>query len=376
MKPLNISKKFWEMPELTHINRLPAHSCLIPFGDSGQALSRKRDDSPWFLSLDGTWDFNLYEKPEDAPVEGIKKWESIKVPANWTTEGFWDKPIYTNVQMPWDNNYPLVPEENPTGVYHRTFTLSPEWAERRTVVHFGGVESYFELYVNGTFAGMGKDCRLPSEYDISTLVKEGENELTVKVVRWSDGSYVEDQDHWWMAGLYRSVYLYFTDHAYLEDIFASSDYNLSSKEGVLKIDTKVNFTLLSGKSGDDNSKSYTGPQDDYLLTATLYDGEEKLFTRSGSVKAEYRSSRYHICWEDRLAGIKPWSAEHPRLYTLVFEMADKEGKVCDVRSFRTGFRNIRIEDRELLLNGQAVLIKGVNRHEHDDTTERPYPGRL
>ena len=368
MKPLNISKKFWEMPELTHINRLPAHSCLIPYGDREQALSRKKESSPYFASLDGTWDFNLYKKPEEACVDGVEKWDSIKVPANWTTEEFWDKPIYTNVQMPWENNYPLVPEENPTGVYHRTFTLSPEWASRRTVIHFGGVESYFELYVNGTFAGMGKDCRLPSEFDISTLVKEGENELTVKVIRWSDGSYVEDQDHWWMAGIYRSAYLYSTDHAFLEDIFALSDYDLATREGLLRLDVKVNFTVDAGKNLYNNRKSFTGPMEDYELTASLYDGEELIFSRSGTVEAEYRHNRYHKVWEEKLAGIKTWSAENPRLYTLVFELTDKEGRVCDARSFRTGFRNIRIHDRELLINGQPVLIKGVNRHEHDEST--------
>ncbi|MBN2626179.1 MAG: DUF4981 domain-containing protein [Spirochaetales bacterium] len=368
MKPVNVSKNFWEMPELTHINRLPAHSCLIPHANGEDALRGNREKSPFFLSLDGTWDFKLYRKPDEVPAEGPEEWDSIRVPANWTTEGFWDKPIYTNVQMPWENNYPLVPEENPTGVYRRSFTMPPEWGDRRTIIHLGGVESYFEIYVNGTFAGMGKDCRLPSEYDITSLVKEGKNELTVKVLRWSDGSYIEDQDHWWMAGIYRSVYLYSTDHAYLEDIFASADYDLITKEGVLKVDTKVNFSRNTGEDTSHGKTQSTGPVDDYLLTMCLYDGEELIFTRSGTVDREYRSSRYHIVWEDRLAGMKPWSSEKPNLYTLVFEMADSEGVTVDTRSFRTGFRNVTVRDRELLLNGQPVMIKGVNRHEHDELT--------
>ncbi len=368
MLPVNVSKNFWEMPELTHINRLPAHSCLIPYGNGENALQGLRERSPYFLSLDGKWDFKLYRKPADAPPAGPEKWDSINVPANWTMEGFWDRPIYTNVQMPWENNYPLVPEENPTGLYHRVFTLPAEWADRRTVIHLGGVESYFEIYVNGVFAGMGKDCRLPSEYDISAFLREGKNDLTVKVLRWSDGSYIEDQDHWWMAGIYRSVYLYSTEQAYLEDIFASADYDLATREGILKVDTKVNFTRETGEDGSGGRRSSTGPVEDYLLTMRLYDGEELIFTRSGTAEREYRANRYHILWEDRLAGMKPWSSEHPNLYTLVFELTDAEGETVDLRSFRTGFRNVCVKDRELLLNGQPVMIKGVNRHEHDDTT--------
>lgn len=368
MKPLNISKKFWEMPELPHINRLPAHSCLTPFASEEEALVGAKKESAYRQDLDGTWDFNLYERPEQAEWEGISRWESITVPANWTMEGFWDKPIYTNVQMPWENNSPLVPEDNPTGVYRRTFTLSKEWKARRTVIHFGGVESYFEVYVNGEFAGMAKDCRLPSEFDISSLVKEGENSLVVKVVRWSDGSYLEDQDHWWMAGIYRSVYLYSTDHAYLQDVFAPSDLDLVTKEGIVKLETKVNFSWEIGENREYDGKSFTGPQRDYELTASLFDGESKIFTRSGTVSHAYRVNRYEIKWEDRIYGVEPWSAENPKLYTFVVSLKDDKGKVVDVRSFKTGFRNLRIQDRELLINGMPVMIKGVNRHEHDDTT--------
>ncbi|MDC7225047.1 MAG: glycoside hydrolase family 2 TIM barrel-domain containing protein [Spirochaetales bacterium] len=368
MKSLNVSTKFWEMPELTHINRLPPHSCLIPQADRGRALGREREKSPWFIGLDGSWDFNLYDRPEEARLEGVSDWDRINVPSNWTMEGFRDKPIYTNVQMPWENNYPLVPEENPTGVYRRSFTLPAEWFSRRTVIHFGGVESYFELYLNGRFVGMDKDSRLPSEFDITSLVREGENELIVKVLRWSDGSYVEDQDHWWMAGIYRSVYLYSTAHAYLEDVFVRGDYDLAGREGILSLDTKVNFTGEVGENVNYGGQTFSGPLEDYRLTATLYDGERPIYTRSGQVSFSYRVNRYHVEWEDRLRGIEPWSAEHPRLYTLVLEMADSRGELCDIRSLRTGFRNIKVEDRELLINGQPVMIKGVNRHEHDDST--------
>jgi beta-galactosidase len=368
MKSVNVSKKFWEMPELTHINRLPAHSCHIPYDNRDSALKGDVSDSGKYMDLNGKWDFNLYRKPEEAVWENVSTWESINVPANWTMEGFWDKPIYTNVQMPWKNNYPLVPEENPTGVYQRTFSLGSDWVSRRTVIHFGGVESYFEVYVNGTFAGMAKDCRLPSEFDISAFVKEGKNTLTVKVIRWSDGSYLEDQDHWWMAGIYRSVYLYSTDSAFIEDIFVTADLDLATKQGILTLDSKMNFSWEIGRNRNYDGKTFTGPEEDFLLTARLYDGEEEIYTRCGTVEHEYRSARYRLKWEDRLNGVTPWSAENPKLYTMIFELSDKAGKIVDVRTFKTGFRNVKIEDRELLINGMPVMIKGVNRHEHDDTT--------
>ena len=173
------------------------------------------------FNLDGQWDFQLFDRPENMPEDpgSITFSDKITVPSNWTLGNFGDLPHYTNVVMPFDNNPPFTPEKNPCAVYRTTFTLPEKFSGRRIVLHIGGVESYFELFLNGQFLGMGKDTRLPSEFDLTTMLIAGENTLIAKVIRYSDSSYIEDQDQWWMAGIYRSCFIYSTNFAYFEDIF-------------------------------------------------------------------------------------------------------------------------------------------------------------
>ncbi len=361
MRPSNISRNFWELPELTEINKLPAHSCLIPQSDSPENSDR-------YLSLDGDWDFRLFSRPDEAVFDSTDGWNSIPVPSNWTMQDVGDKPIYTNVQMPFDNNYPLVPEDNPTGVYQRQFELPMSWQGKRIVIHFGGVESYLEIHVNGVFAGMSKDSRLPAEFDISTLVQTGSNEITARVIRWSEGSYLEDQDHWWMAGIYRSVYLYCTESAFIEDIHITSDFDVDKRSGILNFESIIGFSWEIGSNRNGDGKTFTGPISDYFLEVSLLDGKHKILNRSGRVSASYRRSEYRLDWEESLPGVVPWSSENPYLYSLQAVLRESDGTIIDIRTVRVGFRHICIADRELLINGQAVMIKGVNRHEHDDVT--------
>ena len=369
MKAINVSRNFWELPELTQVNRLPAHSCLIPFSDSDEHGINGRDEvSPNFLRLDGQWKFHLFAQPHEAVWEDCGEWKSIRVPGNWTMQEVGDEPIYTNVQMPFENNYPLVPKDNPTGVYALNFEIPRTWAGKRIVMHFGGVESYCEVFLNGEFIGLSKDSRLPAEFDISSKIQDGDNQLIVKVIRWSDGSYIEDQDHWWMAGIYRSVYLYCTEDAYIEDIFAHADLDLLTREGILNVDTKINFSWEIGENHNYDGKTFTGPQNDYLIDILLKDGKKDLLRRSGKISCSYRQSSYRLKTQSRLGGIEPWSAENPKLYRLTITLKDSSGKVQDQRSLRVGFRNICIKNKKLLINGSAVMFKGVNRHEHDDKT--------
>ena len=213
---IRVSRKPWETPETTGVNRQPMHACLIPYQDRRTALTRDRAKSKWFRSLNGIWKFKLFGCPEAVRDTHLSprckdgKWAGITVPGNWTMQGFKDKPWYTNVVMPFDNKPPIVPEENPTGVYRTRFKVPRQWKDRRIVLHFGGVESYYEVTLNGEPIGMAKDSRLPSEFDVTDALRSGGNVLAVKVVRWSDASYIEDQDHWWMAGIHREVYLYCT----------------------------------------------------------------------------------------------------------------------------------------------------------------------
>ena len=196
------------------MNRFPAHATGLPFPDEASALSREMARTPWAFSLNGAWKFYYAPNPDTLP-EGFSAagfdasgWDEIEVPGNWMLQGY-DKPIYCNVKMPIPNTPPFVPQEdNPTGLYLREFDIPADWAGRRVILYFGGVESAFYVWVNGEKVGFSKDSRLPAEFEISDYVHPGKNTVVTEVIRWSDGSFLEDQDHWRMAGMYREVMVY------------------------------------------------------------------------------------------------------------------------------------------------------------------------
>ncbi len=366
-----MTPKPWELPELTGINRLPMTSCLIPFPDERSALDGKRADSPWMQSLNGTWSFSLYDRPEAVPTDATDRdfdekaagYREMPVPSNWTLQDTGDLPVYTNVKMPFENNPPFVPQENPTGVYRRSFEVPSGWTDRRIVVHFGGVESYYELFVNGCFVGMAKDTRLPSEFDLTGLVRSGGNTIAVKVVRWSDSSYIEDQDQWWMAGIYRDVYLYSTEPAFIADVFARADYDVQATTGRLRATAHFAYVPVS----DDDPCSRGGPVEPYEIRGTLVDREGmSCWSGSARVDPSFRVDEYRVELSADLPGVDPWSSEEPTLYRLLLSLHGPDGRQIETRCVRVGFRRVEIRDRELLINGRAVMIKGVNRHEHDD----------
>lgn len=334
-------------PEITGINRLPARAILHP----------EHADS--FISLNGIWDFQYFPRPVDAPYPD--GWKNIAVPGNWTMQG-WDKPHYTNIQMPFPNPPPSVPEqENPCGIYKTIFTIKKQWEDQRVVLHFGGVESYYEVYVDGRFLGAAKDSRLPSEFDITPMLSgsgaEKSYTLMVKVIRYSDGSFLEDQDHWWMAGIYRDVFIYRTEKVFVHDIFCTA-----SCQGNISIKALIGMIEI--------------PEKEYSLEAFVYDSSmQQVGTISSDrfTPADYLSDKtylhgkFGIELELLAKDISPWSAEAPILYKITVELKS-DNITVDKRSFRTGFRTVEVKDRQLLVNGKAVMIKGVNRHEHDDTT--------
>ena len=204
----------WENPQLVAANRLPMHASGVPYPDEALALGRDPWQSPWVQSLDGDWQFHLAPNPESLP-EGFfeekydaSAWDRIEVPGNWTVQGY-DKPIYCNVKMPIPNTPPYVPQDdNPTGLYRREFDIPESWQGRRVILHFGGVESFFYVWVNGQKVGLSKDSRLPAEFDITEYLHAGQEycgHRSDPLVGWS---FLEDQDHWRMAGMYRPVWLY------------------------------------------------------------------------------------------------------------------------------------------------------------------------
>ena len=354
-------EKTWEMPQLPGLNLLPPRATLIPFPSADAALMLDRTQTPWFMSLDGNWQFKIKPRPEQATYAELDAddWSPIQVPGNWTMQGF-GKPHYTNIVMPFPQEPPHVPDENPTGIYRHTFTVPDSWRNRRIVLHFGGCEGALYVYINRRPIGLSKDARTPAEFDVTHAVRFGEtNELVAVVAQWSDASFIEDQDHWWQAGLQRSVYVYATNVPHLQDVFARADLAENLRDGILCVTAQVGF---AGESHADS-----------MVEFQLFDARQRavfkspLTARLGAARVgEPHRPRNEAQIEQLVRAPKLWSAETPYLYTLVVTLKTPHGN--ESVACRVGFRKIEVRDRQLLVNGQRVMIKGVNRHDHDDTT--------
>lgn len=355
----------WENPELTSLNKLPPRATFTHFATAKQALSRDPDNSPWVLPLNGEWQFRCEPSPDDALrfTEGSAftasaEWGSITVPGNLQTQGY-GKPHYTNVQMPWPHLPPHVPSDNPTGVYRRTFTVPAAWSDRRIVIHFGGATSVLAVYVNGVAVGLSKDSCLPAEFDITAAVRTGvENELVALVIKWSDASFIEDQDQWWLSGLHREVFLYATPKTFLRDLHArpvlAADFASATLDVSVHIGVSGSGPVPAGVSAEARLLDPKGrPVFKKTLSAAL------------NVPARRNCNQHdHLRIDLRADVPRPelWSHETPALYTLVVTLTTPDG--TSHTATRIGFRRVEIRDCDLLINGKRVLIKGVNRHDH------------
>lgn len=358
--------KFWQMPELTHINRLPGRSPLLPCDTRASALRQIIDKTPWALSLDGEWRFKMFESPEAVPASASrigfkdKRWDKIPVPANWTQYGY-SQPAYTNVAMPFENDPPRVPEDNPTGVYRRAFDVPESWDGRRTVLHVGGAESVLCVWVNGDWVGMSKDSRLPSEFDITNVVRPGQNQITATVIRWSDASYIEDQDQWWLGGIYREVFLYSQAKQYIEDVFAKPKLNPDNTSAQYEVAVKLNFS--DPVEAVWHIKTQLLAPDGKLVPGT---------SLTGQINRDFADHHNTCVFLRNIKRVQAWSAESPSLYTVVVSLHADNGrgkaqaKAIEQTSCKIGFKRVEVRNRQLLINGQPVMIRGVNRHEHDD----------
>jgi beta-galactosidase len=286
-------------------------------------------------------------------------WSTIQVPGNWTMQGF-GAPHYTNVQMPFPQLPPHVPADNPAGLYRRSFDVPESWRGRRIVLHIAGCEGPCYVYVNGQPVGLHKDSRTPAEYDLTGLVRfDAPNEIAAVVLRWSDASFVEDQDHWWQSGIHRDVFLYATDTVYLADLFARGDLVGDSGEGILRVRCALDAVGAAPER--------------YRVDAQLYDPQgAPVFAEPLSAEYTPRANergvrvRPTLAMEGHVAAPLLWSAETPHLYTLVVTAHGPAG--AESATCRVGFRSVVVRDRQLLVNGRPIMIKGVNRHDHDDTT--------
>lgn len=357
----------WENPQRFGINKLPAHSAMIPFPDAATAHQNPcvddRAASPFFQTLNGQWQFQLAPNPHAVPADFFQPaypaadWGAITVPGNWTMQGY-DKPIYTNVKMPIPTTPPTVPQEdNPTGLYRTTFTVPAGWDGRQTILAFDGVESAFYVWVNGQEVGYSQGSRLPAEFNITPQLQPGENTLAVMVIRWSDASYLEDQDHWWMAGIYRDAYLYSVPQVHLADVFARPTLDDTLTSATLNLTARVTAFDTATPEG-------------CTVAMQVYDtAGNALF--DAPVSAPVKVDDNQITKAELTANVANpalWSAESPTLYTLVVTLHDPQGETVEAQSTRIGFRRVAIHGREMLINGQPVLIQGVNRHDHHDRT--------
>jgi beta-galactosidase len=345
MNPLDgFGPRSWARPEVTGFGRVPMSTYLA---------------RPDVVALDGDWAFVLRDRPDAVTSEDLvgstAAWSRAEVPGCWTMQGF-DRPQYTNIQMPFPGPPPNVPDANPTGVYRRTVTLPAAWAGQRLVLHVAGAETVLYVHVDGAPVAMGKDSRLPHEVDLTGAVEAGRPfELALSVVRWSDATYLEDQDHWHHAGLHRSVFVYATPPVYIADVHATADYDPDTGEGRLRalVWTGVEEHGPSGWT----VRAELGGQE----IATVVRFEHRTDTLANWLLFEGRRAVVEMTVPD----VAPWSAEVPNLHRLTVTLVDPEGAEIDAVALDVGFRRVEVVGAELLVNGKAVLVKGVNRHDHD-----------
>ena len=350
-------------PEVVEVNRLPARQPLESFANVEQA---RQDTSRFRRSLDGRWRFKLVESPSSAPRQwqhpatNDSRWATISVPGVWTRQSFDDLPHYTNVVMPWTGKEPpYVPEHNPTGLYRTTFTVPRNWRSRDVIVHLGGAESLAAVWCNGEFVGMGKDSRLPSEFDLSQLVTQGDNLLAVMVIRWSDATWIEDQDHWWHAGLHRSVYIEARPKVRLDELIVDADYEPKTQLGTCEISIGLNARRRSFTANlwvETEGGKRVSQVRNSILTLTSTDNRARSRCEFSALE------RFEI------PSVQPWSSETPTRYRVVAELIDPNGKTVEVVTALTGFRRIEVSDRRININGTAIKIFGVNRHDHHPVT--------
>lgn len=358
----------WEVPQITEINRDKSRATGYSYTSIEDALKGDRTKSRMML-LNGGWDFKFASKPADAPKDfygaKVKGWDKIEVPSNWELKGY-DIPIYKSAVYPFRPvNPPFVPQDyNGVGSYQRSFTLPSNWKDMNITLHFGGVSSAFRVWVNGKFLGYGEDSCLPSEFNATAYLEEGENIVSVQVIRWSDGAYLEDQDHWRMSGIQREVMLL------AEPKIRIADFHYQTK-----LDKDYKDAIFSLRPRLDNYSSKFIPEG-YELKAQLYDdANQPVFQKPLERSAESIVNEIYPRLDNVKFGLletevknpKKWSDEAPNLYTLVISLIDDKGNILEAKSCKVGFRSIEFskENGKMLINGKVTYIYGVNRHDHD-----------
>ena len=345
----------WEQPEVVALNREPMKATFFNFESRALALAGSKAASRYYLPLDGTWAFKYSPNPEVRPQDfyrpsyDISKWGSIQVPGMMQTQGY-GKPIFTNIEYPFPANEPFIAHElNEVGSYRRDFDLPAGWHGRDVFLQIGAAGAAYYVWVNGQRVGYAEDSKLPSEFDLSRYVHAGRNTIAIELYRWADGSYLEDQDFWRVAGIERSVYLYAEPKTRLRDYKVSASLDKPSfADGRFELAAEL-----------------AGAPANVEVRARVLDGSREVLSASAAPGADRKAVLRGV-----IPKVKPWSAETPNLYTLLIEVVDAHGKLVSATSRRIGFRTVEVADGEVRVNGRRVMIKGVNRHEHDPQTYR------
>lgn len=347
----------WENLDVLQRNRINSHSYFIPYSKKNEALTYQRGLSDAFVLLNGMWNFYYAQSPAEIPKDctnenySIDNWDEIIVPSNWQLEGY-DKMHYTDYYYPFPIDPPNVPTQNPTGVYKRKFSIPPSWEKEKIILRFEGVDSAFHIWLNGTKVGYSQGSRLPSEFDITHLVKESQNDLTVIVYKWSDGSYLEDQDMWWLSGIFRDVSLICRKAVHVFDYFVKTDFDDSYQNAWLDITVDI-------------FNSQAVDIDNYKICFELLDEVHKpvMDAKVSSINVKGGSKRkINVRYE--VERPKQWTAETPKLYNLLISLKNSNGETIEIIPQRVGFRKIEIKDGLININGVPIMLKGVNRHDH------------
>ncbi len=349
-----LARRDWENPGVTQLNRLEAHPPFCSWRSADDARTNQR--SSQLRSLNGQWQFAWFAAPEAVPeswlTSDLPQADTVNVPSNWQMDGY-DAPIYTNVTYPIPVNPPYVPAQNPTGCYSLTFYIDDIWLdEGQTRIIFDGVNSAFHLWCNGRWVGYGQDSRLPSEFDLSDYLQHGENRLAVMVLRWSDGSYLEDRDMWRMSGIFRDVSLLHKPTTQIRDLRINTWFNDDFSRATLAVEVRV-----AGNASED-----------LRVALQLWEGETLTAETNSPLGSEIIDERgaYHdrvtLCLNVKKPAL--WSAETPNLYRAVVQLRTADGALIEAEACDVGFRQVCIENGLLLLNGKPLLIRGTNRHEH------------
>ncbi len=357
-------------PGITEINRMPMRVEFPSYDSLSEA--REGETPPNRFSLDGVWKFKLLNSVYDLTSEVLEEdfenshWDDIQVPGAWTRQISEDKPHYTNIVMPWSGYEPPdVPKDNPTGIYQKVINISSSFINDKCILHIGSAESIVLVFCNGVFAGLGKDSRLASEFNLTPYLCEGENVLTLVIPKWSDATWIEDQDHWFHGGIHRSIWIEIKESLHISDAHLVCDFDPEDFKGSIEgkvlisqpkqgLSTNIILETLSGKviaeSGHQEvSVSNSDSPLEELLESYSFTGVQSTFVIKD-------------------LAIKPWTSETPNLYNVFIELFDEEGNCQEVISQRVGFRRVEVQERELRINGKAIVIHGVNRHDHHPIT--------